>query len=143
MSKIKEKAVANQLLEHKEKYSMRETMQSAYRKSYSTDTAILKIHNDILRVMDNGECTLLVMLDLSASFDMVDHPILVKRLNNTFGVQGHGLDWMTFYLLNRTEQICIHNLLSDTKTLNYNIPQGSIFGPDFYSDFSEPVGDIV
>ena len=53
------------------------------------------------------------------------------------------MDWIISYLLNRTEQICVHNLLSDTMTLNYNIPQGSILGPDFYSDFTEPVGDIV
>ena len=118
-------------------------MQSAYRKNYSTKTAILQIYNDILRAMDNGECTILVMLYLSAAFDTVDHPILIKRLYNTFGIQGKSLDWIKSYLLNRTQQICIQNLLSDTKILKYNVPQGSILGPDFYSDFTEPVRDIV
>ena len=54
--------------------------QSAYRKFHSTETALLKIHNDILASMDAGKVTTLTLLDLSAAFDTIDHAILRRQL---------------------------------------------------------------
>ena len=118
-------------------------MQSAYRKKHSTETAILKIHNDILRAMDRGECTILVMLDLSAAFDTVDHNILLKRLRGHFGIEGNCHAWIKSYLFERVQQVLIGSNLSSEKVMGYNIPQGSILGPDEYSDFTAPVGNVV
>ena len=84
ISKILEKAVANRLTAYKDRNNLQEYMQSAFRKKYSTETAIIKVTNDILRAMDRGECTILTMLDLSAAFDTVDHVILLNRLQNSF-----------------------------------------------------------
>ena len=59
----------------------------------ATETALLKVQNDILINMDNGEVTLLVMLDMSAAFDTIDHNILIYTLKNDFGVVDNALKW--------------------------------------------------
>ena len=62
------------------------SLQSAYWQHHSTETALLKVKNDILMNMENQQVTLLVLLDLSASFDTVDHLILLDRLQSDFGI---------------------------------------------------------
>ena len=64
-------------------------LQSAYRAGHSTETALLKVHNDILINMNNQKVTLLVLLDLSSAFDTVDHQVLLRRLQVTFGITGN------------------------------------------------------
>ena len=56
--------------------------------SHSTESALLRVHNDVLRALDHGKCVMLVPLDLSAAFDTVDHGILLSRLSQCTGVQG-------------------------------------------------------
>ena len=65
---------------YKDNNDLRCVNQSAYRKYHSTETALIKITNDILLAMEAQKCTILVLLDLSVAFDMVDHSILIKRL---------------------------------------------------------------
>ena len=77
-----ERCVIDQLLEHIHANNLMEPLQSAYRSHHSTKTALLKVKTDILKAMDNQEVTFLVLLDLSAVFDMVDHKILLERLEN-------------------------------------------------------------
>ena len=107
--------------------NLRDKMQSAYRKLQSTETAITRIHNDILRAIDRGECTALIMLDLSAAFDTVNHLILLKRLQDELGIHNKALQWLTSYLHDRTQQVVINEIRSQPVTSNINIPQGSIF----------------
>ena len=66
--------------------------QSAYRKFHSTETALLKIHSDILALNDAGKVTALTLLDLCAAFDTIDHTILLRRLDKWFGVTGKALN---------------------------------------------------
>ena len=79
-SKITEKSMAIQLQDHMTANNLFPALQSAYRQNHSTETALLKVKNDVLLNMDKGHVTLLVMLDLSAAFDTVDHGILLHRL---------------------------------------------------------------
>ena len=81
-SKLTEKAVAIQLQTHMLTSGLFPEMQSAYRQHHSTETELLKVRNDILMNMDMGHVTLLVLLDLSAAFDTVDHDILIHRLQS-------------------------------------------------------------
>ena len=76
--------------------------QSAYRKYHSTETALLKVHSELAEALDNGHAAVLLMLDLSAAFDMLDHQIVIERLRHMYGFQGDVLAWI------RSKAGCIH-----------------------------------
>ncbi|CAB4030953.1 Hypothetical predicted protein, partial [Paramuricea clavata] len=87
LSKIIEKAVATQLMEHLVNNNLEEPLQSAYKRFHSTETALLKVQNDILIAIDNQKCVVLLLLDMSAAFDTVDHEILLERMSKRFGIK--------------------------------------------------------
>ena len=82
ISKILEKVVASRLLSHMESNSMSNNLQSAYKKFHSTESALLKVENDVLLNMEKGRVTALTLLDLSADFDTIDHLTLISRLSS-------------------------------------------------------------
>ena len=84
LTKIIEKCVVKR---HAHANNLYDPLQSAYRAQHATETAILKINNDILGGLDKGKCTVLASLDLSAAFDTVDYAIFLKRLQNLYGVE--------------------------------------------------------
>jgi len=90
--------------------------QSAYRDGHSTETALIKIRNDILMNMNNQEVTpLLVLLDLSAAFDTIDHTLLLRRLQSRFGFTGTALAWLRSYLIDsNTWSLMIHVQIGST-----------------------------
>ena len=143
ISKLLERAVSVQLSDYKDDNNLREVRQSAYRKNHSTETAMLRLCNDILCEMDQGQCTLLVMLDLSAAFDTVDHKIILNRLDNNFGIKHNALEWIESYFSFRTQEVVINGIKSDKKVMKCNVPQGSVLGAPMYSDYTEPVGRVI
>ena len=142
VSKIIEKIVATCLNEYLETYNLLEKYQSAYKKFHGTETAILKVQNDILRKLDNKHAVFLVLLDLSAAFDTIDHNILLSRLNAT-GVKGPALSWISSYLSCRNQSVCIGNDLSSPANLPFGVPQGSVLGPLFFTIYASPVVNIA
>ena len=101
--------------------------QSAYRVHHSTETALLKVKNDILLNMNKQHVTLLVLLDLSAAFDTVEHKILLEALN-TLGLGGRVSKWFRSYLSGRSQRILVRGCLSKFD-LNCEVPQGSCLEP--------------
>ena len=91
ISKAIEKLVANQLISYINENNLNETFQSAYKQYHSTETALIRVHNDILSAIDNRGTVILLLLDLSAAFDTVDHDILLSRLRKRFGITGFNL----------------------------------------------------
>ena len=102
VSKLSEKAAANQLIDHMSTNDLHMPLQSAYKQNHSTESALLKVKNDILLNMEAQKVTLLVLLDLSAAFDTVRHDTLLNRLKSRFGVDGKALEWFASYLADRT-----------------------------------------
>jgi len=100
--------------------------QSAYREWHSTETALLKIYNDLLRATDRGELTALCVLDLSAAFDTVHHELLLKRLENKFGIVGQALKWFKSYLTGRSFSVMYLPELSTTAFLICLVPQAGV-----------------
>ena len=93
-----QKVVAKRLDLHLDVNSLHPTFQSAYRSKHSTETALLRVHSDILSALDRGSSCIIVLLDLSAAFDTIDHRILLGRLDASFGVQDLAQKWMVSYL---------------------------------------------
>ena len=129
VSKVLEKVVDVQIEQHLSENRLHEMHQSAYRKFHSTETALLEIQNDILKSLDMGNNTILVLLDLSAAFDTIDHGILLRRLEQHFHISGKPLAWMKSYLTDRHQSVYINGVLSDPVPMKYSAPQGSVLGP--------------
>ena len=100
------------------------------------------IHDDILKALDNKCGIILVMLDLSAAFDTIDHDILLDRLRCRVGVEGTALKWFEEYHRNRSQITVVDSIKSDAASLNFGAPQGSIIGPEDYKIHTLLVGDI-
>ncbi len=143
LSKLTERAVASQFVDYATVNRLKEVLQSAYSQYHSTETALTRVHNDIMLAMDNQKVTLLLLLDLSAAFDTVDHDILLSRLEQRFGVRGTALKWFRSYLTGRTQSVSIQGTRSTERELQYGVPQGSVLGPLLFCAYTAPLGDLL
>lgn len=143
VSKLIEQAVVDQMIEHSNRYNLLPTCQSGFRPYHSTETAISKIHSDVLLQLDNRKCVVLVLLDLSAAFDTIDHHLLLDSLTRQFGVEGTVLDWFKSYLLHRQQIVMINNVRSKPFPVSFGVPQGSCCGPQLFTWYASSLFDVV
>lgn len=143
LSKSCEKVVASQLNKYLSANNLTEKFQSAYKTGHSTESALIRVQNDILCSIDQGKCVILLLLDLSAAFDTVDHQILLDRLANRFGIRGTALAWFNSYLSGRRQFVRVESQRSPSYPLNCGVPQGSVIGPILYVLYTSPLGDIM
>ena len=120
LSKILEKVVARRLFTYMSKNCLHEKMQSAYRNAHSTESALLRVQNDILHQLDTKKGVILVLLDLSAAFDTIDHDHLFELLQNRFGIKG----------------------TSPPTVTSFGVPHGSVLGPIIFI-YTTPLADII
>ena len=131
------------MISHVNNNILGEKFQSAYKTHHSTETALLKVKSDILQSLDQNNAVLLVLLDMSAAFDTVDHQILVDRLERLFGISGTAKAWFTLYLDNRRTRVSVRRAQSVEHVLKFSVPQGSVIGPQCFIMYTHPVGDII
>ena len=110
--------------------------QSAYLKFHSTETALVRIQNDILNAVNQHLEAVLVILDFSAAFDTLSHPALLQRLRERYGITGTALKWYKSYLQGRSQSVVINEEVSDSFDLDEGVPQGSLNGPLMFMLFS-------
>ena len=147
ISKLVECVVVAQLVNHIERHGMMEASWLAYHSSHSTETALLKFKTDVIQALENQEVACLILLDLSAVFDTIDHDILLSSLKSRFVVTGVVLKWLGSYLKDRTQVVGIGVPLSGGSrsefiSLRSGILQGSLLGPILFTIYTVPMGNI-
>jgi len=142
LSKVLEKIVVTRLNAHLQRNGLLEPLQSAYREFHSTETALLKIKDDIAISIGNRKAVLLILLDLSAAFDTINHQKLIDTLQD-LGLSGSVINWFTSYLTNRHQSIVCAGSTSHPFELKTGVPQGSVLGPVLFTIYTSSLGLVL
>ena len=116
---------------------------SSYGRGHSTESALLKVHSDIADVLDEVSMTALLMLDSSAAFDVIDHPIILKHFEVSFGIKENALIWVKSYPSDRTQCVSVVDKTSPDVGLLFGVPQGSVLGPKNFCMYAKLFGEII
>ena len=143
LSKVLERIVHRQLVQYLTVKNLFPRLQSAYRRSHSTETALLKVFTDVINAIDAGEVALLSFLDFSAAFDTVDHKILLRKLSSSFGFSSTVYNWFSSYLTGRTQYVDFAEQRTEPRHVMYGVPQGSVLGPLLFVLYTTEIGNIV
>ncbi len=143
VGKLTERAVIEQEKNHMDLHCPLPIHSSAYRQGHSTETALVKVQSDILRNMENQNVTLLVLIDLSAAFDTVDHGIVMDVLRSKYGICGPALEWHKSYLSNRKQCVNLGGIRSETSELQFGLPQGSCLGPVMFTQYASTLFEVI
>ena len=143
LSKVIEKVIAKRLIDHMRENQLLDKMQSAYKEAHSTETALVRVQNDILASIDKGKGVFVVLLDLSAAFDTVDHVLLINFLKDHVGIRGPALNLLSTYLTDRSQRVCVNGIFSEMCKLSFGVPQGSVLGPIAFCTYTLPLGTIL
>ena len=139
-SKILEKAVHKQLVEHLESNHLLSETQFGYRKHRSTELATILLTDNIRKAVDEGNVVGVLYVDLSKAFDTLSHSVLLEKLRS-FGISGTTYEWFSDYLFNRKQFCTIENCESEMMNITCGVPQGSILGPllflIYFNDFEK------
>ena len=143
VSKVVEKVTLDQFNSHCQEHNLVPEYQSAYRKRHSCETSLVKLVNDILWNMENQLVTAIVILDLSAAFDTVDHDILLEVLGKCFGIVGAARTWYESYLKPRRFRVAVEDKISQPRQLDYSVLQGSVQGAFLFIAYVSTLEQIV
>ena len=142
-SKLVEWATLMQFDKHCREHHLLPDFQSAYRKGYSTETSLIKMTNDIFWSMERKQVTAMIVLDMSAAFDTVDHDLLLDILHKRFGIAETALQWYQSYLRPQGMKVCINEAYSSIRPLNYSVPQGSASGTNLFTAYCASIESVI
>ena len=142
ISKILEKFVANQLVNHLEYNKLIYHHQYGFQRNKSTVHNLLNLANFVAKEINEKKLVVGVFLDLKKAFDVVDHDILLKKLEY-LGIRGDSLKWFASYLEGRTQLVEIDGELSSSRKLDISIFQGSILGPILFICFINDIHTVT
>ena len=138
MSKLVEQVVVKQLMQHINSNTLDNPHQSVYITVHSTEAALLHNKNEIHLSLSPGEPTALVLLDLLAAFDTIDHDTLMNYLKSWFGVQ-HGHEMVLYQF----QAVKIWSALSELHELLLGVPQGFVLGPLLFSLYNTLLSKVM
>ena len=143
IAKILEKLFLSQVSSYLNSLNLHNTCQSSYRPGHSTETALLKVVDDLFLSPNKGNLSVLALLDFSSAFDTIDHPILVHRLHSDFEFTDTVLQWFSSYLTDRTHYVSLSNHCSAFTHVHSGVPQGSVLGPILFTMYIKPLSAII
>ena len=141
-SKILEKLVAKQMVEYLKRTGYLDNLQSAYKQSHSTITALLNVTDDIYEALENSELTFLVLLDYSKAFDCANHKLILAKLKAA-GFEADSLSWVTSYLSGRSQKVVTGSQESTWEGVVNGVPQGSVLGPLLFTILVSDISDAI
>ena len=127
-SKVYEKLMHNRVVDFMESNESFHELQYGFRSGRSCEHALLTAQNYILHSLNKQQISLLLLIDFSKAFDMVEHSILLQKLER-YGIRGAALKWFESYLSNREQFVSVNGVDSTKKVIKFGVPQGSILGP--------------
>lgn len=128
LSKVFEKVICAQLKEHLENFGILPVHQSGFRAGYSCTTALLEVADNILKEIDGGRSSVLILLDYSKAFDTINHEIM-SALLHFIGCSNDSIALLSSYLNDRYQYVETNKGKSAINRIYRGIPQGSIIGP--------------
>ena len=143
VGKLIERIVKSRLDEHLSSNNLNIKEQSGYKKNHSTETVLITIVNDLLVASDQNSATVVMLLDLSAAFDTVDHGKLLKILENEIGITGVALKWFKSFLTGRCQKVKLGKYESAEIIIKFGVPQGSVLGPILFNLYIRSIYSTV
>ena len=141
-SKVLESVIFNQMIKYLADNKLLHPNHHAYRADHNTTTALIQMYDGWLQSLEAGEFAGVCLLDMSAAFDIVDHSLLIKKLE-LYGFDSDMTNWMSSYLSDRSQCVSIDGCLSRLLPVPQGVPQGSILGPLLYTIFTNELPEVI
>lgn len=141
-SKVIEKIMAKQMINFLKETNYFDDLQSAYKNSHGTVTALLNVTDDIYECLEDSEIVFLVLLDYSKAFDCANHRLILAKLKAA-GFRDDALEWILSYLSGRSQKVITATGHSDWENILNGVPQGSVLGPLLFTVLVSDLGDAI
>ena len=141
-SKILERTIFSQVVEYFEANDLLHPSHHGFRQKHNTSTALIQMIDTWAEAFEDEKVSAVVMLDMSAAFDLVNHDLLVKKLD-AYGFDIESRSWISSYLTSRSQQVYIDGAESEFLDVSIGVPQGSILGPLLYVIFTNELPEAV
>ena len=140
-SKIYEKVMYSRMHDFLSNNKVLIENQFGFRRGRSCEHALLTAQNEILTTLSKKQISMLLLIDFSKAFDMVDHDILLAKLDH-YGIRGITHTWIKSYLSGRKQKVALNDKFSSTLEMCYGVPQGCILGPLFFIIYINDIPNI-
>ena len=141
-SKVLERVMHEQILNHMKENQFWHPNHHAYRKSRNTESAVIQMYDTWVQAIAEGKLASAAMIDMSAAFDTVDIEILLSKCElYNFGEEATNL--LQSYLKDRRQLVSIGGHNSEPLQLEAGVPQGSILGPILYTLYTNDFPEVI